>query len=291
MSTIVCHLYLFQFRYFTSSQGPEDKNNPSLPYLVKVLYLPLTHFSPSSELFFRSYSGFVSHVLAIPLLPYRIPLTSLSELSGQLPLGHLHVLSSCVPDIISVTSTSSQINIVANLLAFTPPRYTTLPVSSLKAYLQLLSALLNVLPPHALEPPLPQDSRTLPASWADDSDSDSDRPANIIARSALPPLDSRTQKRLQILPSPPHINSLLKPAQQHPELLSDLVSMLLSLNLVWPSRKEKVLTTLLLYGGGGLVREIYREYVRTTPLGRDENLSSLMGIYPRCLLTTIIDRF
>ncbi|KAI9456329.1 HECT-domain-containing protein [Boletus coccyginus] len=274
-----------------STIGPEDKNNPSLPYLVKLLYLPLTHFSPSSELFSRSYSGFVSHVFAIPLLPYRIPLTSLSELSGQLPLVHLHVLSSCVPDIISVTSTSSQINIVANLLTFTPPRYTTLPVSSLKAYLQLLSALLNALPLHALEPPLPQDSRTLPASWADDSDSDSDRPANIIARSALPPLDSRIQKRLQILPSPPHINSLLKPAQQHPELLSDLVSMLLSLNLVWPSRKDKVLTTLLLYGGGGLVREIYREYVRTTALGRDENLSSLMDpslapYWPPLLLLT-----
>lgn len=255
------------------------------------MYLPLANFLPSSELFARSYSGLVSHIFAVPLLPYRIPLTSLSELSGQIPLAHLHVLSYCVPDIISVTSTSSQINIVANLLAFTPPRYTTLPVSSLKAYLQLLSALLNVLPPHALEPPLPQDYRSVPAPWADDSDSDSDRPANIITRSALPPLDSRTQKRLQILPSPTHINSLLKPAQQHPELLSDLVSMLLCLNLVWPSRQDKVLTTLLLYGGGGLVREIYREYVRTTALGRDESLSSLMGIYPTCPLTTVIDRF
>lgn len=230
----------------------------------------------------------VSHIFALPLLPYRIPLMSLSELSGQLPLAHLHVLSSCIPDIISATSTSSQINIIANLLAFTPPRYTTLPVSSLKAYLQLLSALLNVLPPHALEPPLPRDPRTPQTSWADDSDSGSERPAAfIISRSALlPPLDSRTRKRLQMLPSPAHINSLLKPAQQHPDLLSGLVSMLLNLNLVWPSRKDKVLTTLLLYGGGGIVREIYREYVRTTPLGRDENLSSLTGMCPRRHLTS-----
>lgn len=250
---------------------------------MKLLYLPLTNFSSSSELFARCFSGLVSHIFAIPLLPYRIPLTSLSELSGQLPLAHLHVLSSCIPDIISVTSTSSQINIVANLLAFTSPRYTALPVSSLKAYLQLLSALFDVLPPHALEPPLPQDSQTPPTSWADDSESDSEHSANIIAsRSALPLLDPRTRKRLQLLPSPTHINSLLNCAQQHLELLSDLVSMLLRLNLVWPSRKDKVLTTLLLYGGGGLVREIYREYVRTTPLGRDENLSSLMGMYPRC---------
>ncbi|KAG8214281.1 HECT-domain-containing protein [Butyriboletus roseoflavus] len=270
--------------------GPESKNNPSIPYLVKLLYLPLTNLSSSSESFARSFRGLVSHIFALPLLPYRIPLTSLSELSGQLPLTNLHVLSSCIPDIISVTSTPSQINIIANLLAFTPPRYTTLPVSSLQAYLQLLSVVLNVLPPHALEPPLPQDS--LPKSWADDSDSDSERPVNIIAsRSALPTLDSRTRKRLQILPSQDHLNSFLRAAQQHPELLSDLVSMLFSLNLVWPSRKDKVLTTLLLYGGGGLVREIYREYVRATPLGRDENLSSLMdpslgSYWPPLLLHT-----
>ena len=252
---------------------------------MTLLYLPLTNFSLLSELFAQCFQDLVSHILALPLLPYRIPLKSLSELSGRLPLVHLHVLSSCIPDIISITSTSSQINIIANLLAFIPPRYTTLPVASLKAHLQLLSALLNSLPPHALEPPLHQDSQTLPTSWADDSDSDSERPTNVIAsRTTLPLLDSRTRKRLQILPSPSHLNSLLKPAQQHPELLSDLVSMLLSLNLVWPSRKDKVLTTLLLYGGGGLVREIYREYVRTTPLGRDENLSSLTGMCPNCLL-------
>ncbi|KAF8428416.1 HECT-domain-containing protein [Boletus edulis BED1] len=284
-------LYQYLGRAITTVD-PEAKNNPSLPYLVKLLYLPLINFSPSSELFSRSFSALVSHIFALPLLPNRIPLTSLSELSGQLPLAHLHVLSLCISAIISITSTSSRINIVANLLAFTSPRYTTLPVSSLKAYLQLLSALLNGLPPHALEPPMPRDSQTPLTSWADDGDSDSERPAAIIAlRSALPALDARTRKRLQTLPSPTHLNSLLKPAQQHPELLSELVSMLFSLILVWPSRKDKILTTLLSYGGGGLVREIYREYVRTTPLGRDENLSSLMdpslgSYWPPLLLLT-----
>ena len=264
-------------------QDPESRNDPSLPFLVKLLYLPLTNLSLSSELFASSFRDLVSHIFSLPLLPYRIPLTSLSELSGKLPLAHLHVLSSSISDIVSVTTASAQINIVANLLAFTPPRYTILPASSLKAYLRLLSALMNVLPPHAFEPPLSQNSQT-PKSWADDSDSDSERHANTIApRPALRLLDSRTRKRLQILPSPSHLNSLLKIAQQYPELLPTLVSFLLSLNLVWPSRKDKVLSTVLLYGGGGLVREIYREYVRTTPLGRDENLSSLMGMRPAVL--------
>ncbi|KAG9308894.1 HECT-domain-containing protein [Chiua virens] len=293
VSQRVTHKGAYQYlaRAITTIE-PETKDNPSLPYLVKILYLPLSQLTSSQELFTMCFRDFVSHIFALPLLPYRIPLASLSELSGQLPLAYLHVLSSCIPDIIAITSTPSQINIVANLLAFTPPRYSTLPVSSLKVYLQLLSALLNVLPLHALEPPQPQNSQAAPAPWADDSDSDSGPPVKIMAsRSALPPIDLRTRKRLQMLPSPNHLNALLKTAQKHPELLSDLVPMLLSLNVVWPARKEKALTTLLLYGGGGLVREIYREYVRTTPLGCDENLSSLMdpslgSYWPPLLLLT-----
>ncbi|KIK81041.1 hypothetical protein PAXRUDRAFT_833139 [Paxillus rubicundulus Ve08.2h10] len=277
--------------------GPESKNNPSLPYLVKLLYLPFASFPPSSELFAQSFQDLVTYILTLPVLPYRIPLASLSELSAQLPLIHLHVLSPCISSILSSTSTLSRINIIANLLAFTPPRYANLSVLSMKAYLRLLSAFLSILPTHALEPPCPQDSQTQPTSWGDDSDSDSEHPAQVVVvgsfapRPVLPVLDHRTQKRLLILPSPTHLNSLLRVAQQHRELLSDLVTMLVNLNIVWPSRRDKVLSPLLLYGGGGFVREIYRDYVRATPLGRDENLSSLMdpifeSYWPPLLLLT-----
>jgi hypothetical protein len=39
-----------------------------------------------------------------------------------------------------------------------------------------------------------------------------------------------------------------------------------------------VLSTLVVYTGGGLVRELYRGFVRTSPLGRDDNPSALMGM-------------
>ncbi|KAF9222782.1 HECT-domain-containing protein [Gyrodon lividus] len=289
-------IYRYLGRAITTIR-PESKNNPSLPYMVKLLFLPLTNFAPSSELFARSFQDLVTYIFTLPVLPYRIPLASLSELSAQLPLTHLHVLSPCISSIPATTSTLSQINIVANLLAFTPPRYASLPVSSLKAHLQLLSALLCALPAHALESPLPQNSQPQPTSWADDSDSDSEHPTQVTVvgsfapRPILPILDSRTQKRLQILPSQTHLNSLLKVTQQHPELLPDLVTMLVSLNIVWPSRRDKVLGALLLYGGGGFVREMYRDHVRATPLGREENLSSLMdpvfeSYWPSLLLLT-----
>ena len=76
-------------------------------------------------------------------------------------------------------------------------------------YLQFLSALSNILPTRTLELPLPRDSQTPPAPWVDDSDSDYGHPTTIIAsRPPLPPLDSRTRKRLQILPSLTRINTL-----------------------------------------------------------------------------------
>ncbi|KAH7885642.1 HECT-domain-containing protein [Phlebopus sp. FC_14] len=276
---------------------PESKNDPALPYLVKLTYFPFIILESSSGLFAQSLQALVAHIFTIPLLPYRIPLPSLSELSAKLPLSHMQVISSFIPTIVSSTSTTSQINIISNLLAFTPPRYVGLPVSSLQSYLRLLSALLNALPTHALDPPLFQDSKHQASSWADDSDSDSDGPVQVAvvgsfaSKPVLPTLDPRLRKRLQTLPSPTHLNSLLKAAQQHPELLPDLMAMFVSLNTVWPTRKDKVLSTLLLYGGGGLVREIYRDYVRATPLGRDENLASLTDIslessWPPLLLVT-----
>jgi hypothetical protein len=41
-----------------------------------------------------------------------------------------------------------------------------------------------------------------------------------------------------------------------------------------------VLRMLMVYAGGGLVRELDRWYVRTSPLGRDDDPSALIGKSP-----------
>ncbi|KAG2030504.1 hypothetical protein BDR03DRAFT_1034984 [Suillus americanus] len=138
---------------------------------------------------------------------------------------------------------------------------------------------LSILPGHALDPPSASDTRAPAMSWADDGDSESEQPQVVVVTSfaptpRLPPLDARTQKCLQTLLSPSHLNALLKAAQHDCGALPDLVSWLVDLYTI-PGRT--ILSTLLLYGGGGLVREIYRDYVRNSPLGEDENMSSLMG--------------
>jgi len=218
-------------------------------------------------------------IMTIPLLPNRIPLASLSELSAQFPRVYLDTLSPYIIDIITQTSTSAHINILTNSLTFIPSsRYATLPLSSLSVYIQFLAALLSALPIHAFDP-LRSDSKAELTSWDADSDADEDdpTPGAAVPQLGLPILDAKTRKKLQTLPSPSHLHTLLKLTQQHRRLLPDVVVFLVSLNIMWPATKDKVLSTLILYGGGGLVREIFRDQVRATPLGRNENMAALMG--------------
>ncbi|KAG1784544.1 HECT-domain-containing protein [Suillus plorans] len=276
--------------------GPETKNAPTLPFFVELIYRPLNTLERSSEAFLQCFRSLIIHILTTPLLPNRIPISSLTALSAKLPLSSLSVLSTSVAELVSTIPLQSHVHLIANLYAFTSPRYAILPLSSLKTYLQLMTASLSILPVHVLDPPSVSDARAPTMSWADDGDSESEQPQVTVVTSfaptpRLPPLDARTQKRLQILPSPSHLNSLLKAAQHDHGALPDLVSWLVNLCIVCPTRKSKILSTLLLYGGGGLVREIYRDYVRNSPLGKNENMSSLMdpslaSAWPPLLLLT-----
>jgi ubiquitin-protein ligase E3 C len=63
---------------------------------------------------------------------------------------------------------------------------------------------------------------------------------------------------LQTLLSPAHLNAWLKATQHNRGALPDLVSWHVNLCIVGPTWKDKILSTLLLYGGGGLVHKIYR---------------------------------
>jgi ubiquitin-protein ligase E3 C len=169
-----------------------------------------------------------------------------------------------------------------------------LPAAALDTYLHLLTALMNALPINSLDPPLPGSSKSNQKqyikSWAEeDSDSDTES-SHTIARVAivdsfepkptLPQLDPRTQKRLTTIPDVKHLNALLTASHRHPQTQLSLVSFFLSLGTIWPGRKERVLSTLVVYTGGGLVRELYRGFVRASPLGRDDNPGALMG---RCI--------
>lgn len=255
-----------------------SKNTPSLPSLIQLTVLPFATFGPSDEIYRSSVEQLLTHVLTIPLLPNRLPITSLTYLAPRIPLPSLHLIS--VPAIISsLTSLDDHINLLANLAAFAPPRYAALAIQPLTAFMNLTADIMNSLPAQALEPP---EKNAELVTWAeDDSETEHATQVEVVttftSKPILPQVDSKTRTRLQTLPSPQHLTSLLGATYYHSSqaVRSALFSWLHALSTVWPSRRDKVVGSVVAWNGGGLVRELYRGYVRTSPLGKSSNTSAL----------------
>ena len=160
---------------------------------------------------------------------------------------------------------------------FTPPRYSTFQSKELDAYLSLLTFVLHSLPPNALEPP----STSKDKSWVDEGDSDDDlihvEVVSAFVTSPMPKLDAKTLKRLQNLPSPTHISTLLGLYSSRNKVA--LFTFCSSICQAWPARQDKVLAIITGHAGGGFVRELYREHVRSSPLGAEVDGSALTGKY------------
>ncbi|KAI9443566.1 HECT-domain-containing protein [Lactarius indigo] len=259
----------------------EDKNSPSIPLLVPLLTYPLRIFNPSHpDSFLDAYTLLVHHVLSLPLLPNRLPLASLTHLSANLPLAAASVLSPSIPQLATALGVEAKVHLLANLTAFVPPRYPSLPPASLTTLLHLMARIMSTLPTGALEPPSSASNGKQAAINESDSDSDSDEltlgPTSAFIPVSLPRLDERTLKRLQTLPTTAHIGSLIRATQSHTSARIALCDFFFALCTVWPSRADPVLSTVVVSTGGGLVRELYRGYVRSSPLGGDDSFATLL---------------
>lgn len=223
----------------------------------------------------------MTYILSIPLLPNRLPLNSLTTLAPRIPLTALDTIS--IPRVLAqldVLGLESRIHLLANLSVFTPPRYPVMSLRALAAYLQLTAEIMNSLPTHALEPP-ERNASTASGSW-EDEDEDEDEPitrVEVVSSFAppivLPELDNKTRNRLQTLPSPAHVTSLLSASYkfQVVHMRVALFAWCQSLCMIWPGRKDKVVSAVVAWRGGGLVRELYRDFVRGSPLGQSHQIS------------------
>ncbi|PCH39963.1 HECT-domain-containing protein [Wolfiporia cocos MD-104 SS10] len=285
----------------------DTKTSPSLPPLVSLITLPLS----KPDLYNQCIRDVLLHILTIPLLPNRLPLQALSALSAVLPLSSLHLLSPSIADIVNngpLSTAEAKLHLLANLVAFTPPRYSKLSADALNAYLELTTALMASLPTNAVEPPEPNVANSN-IEWGDDEDYEYETQVSVVssfepAPAPLPQLDKRTRTRLQTYPSPQHLTVLLAAARQASQPI--LIAFCSTLTTIWASRKDKVLTALVAYNGGGIIRELYRLYIRSSPLGQDDQLSPLtapsnkaawppmlllIDLYTHSLLTMADDEF
>lgn len=149
-----------------------------------------------------------------------------------------------------------------------------MPPSSLIVFIRLLGTLLSALPLGVLD--LGLDAQVEAASWEDDNEHPS---ADTALQSIFSSVDKRTQRKLQEIMSPAYLDLLLRLTQQYPQLLSDVLCLLMILNISWPTLKHQVFNTLLLYNGGGIAHQIYREYVRQSPLGCEKNLMGINNLF------------
>lgn len=257
----------------------DEKGSPPIPLLVPLLTYPLRTFGSSHpESFSEAYTSLFQHILTLPLLPNRIPLASLTHFSANFPLSAASVLSPSIPRLASVLGTAAKVHLLANITAFAPPRYTTLPSASLTTLLHLSAAVMSTLPSGALEPKSSVAAGKQVAELESDEDSEDDTHIPASPATLIPRLDERTSKRLQTLPAPTHISSLIRATQNNTTTRLALCDFLFSLCSALPLRIDSVLSTIVVSTGGGFVRELYRVYVRSSPLGKEVSLSTLLGM-------------
>ncbi|KAF5355124.1 hypothetical protein D9756_005712 [Leucocoprinus leucothites] len=290
-----------------------SKNMPSLPLIVQLTSVPLGDTQPSAPPFTSVLVSIFQQILTIPLLPNRLPIPSISFLASHLPWTHLSVLRKSIPDLVQSLSIEARIHLIANLYMFASPHIPRLPSQTVGTYLKLLSALMNSLPANALDPEAAAKKRSIQSSIGQgdpESDSDDGHGITVVAVSSfeepspLPKLDNRTVKRLGSIPSASHIASLFAIANKSDSVLLNFVTFLLTLVLVWPSKKDAILNTIAGLASGGIIRILYRQYVLRSQIGQSNtNLSDpstqaywpplvlLTDLYSQALLTMGDDEF
>lgn len=266
---------------FISQPIQSKSSSPTLPALINLLVSPFALLDSMDDLYKQALEDMLSFILTIPLLPNRLPIASLTFLAPRIPLTSLHLIDASRV-ISNATTVEQKIHLLANLCAFAPPRYPTLSAESLAAYLNFTLSLMCLLPTHALEPPQRKAEAVAQPVWSDDSDSDHETQVAVVSSFAapkvrLPELDTKTRNRLQTLPSATHINSLLEAVRKHRSAQLSLFAWCVALSDVWPKQKDKIFGAVTVYGGGGLVRELYRAHVRPSPLGQDLDSTTLMS--------------
>lgn len=274
---------------------------------MNLLTAPFATLSVNSNAFKQSLEQLLVKCLSIPLLPNRLlSSNSLATFSSRLPLSHLDKLdpSSVLRDLPIL---ENRIHLLANLGTFipvsriTPSTSLSLPPQAINVYVRLLAVLISSLPADALEPLHSNGDEQADVKVRNaDSDSDSEVERSIRvevvesfqSKAKISRLDGRTLTRLQNLRSPAYINAILAAMQRNQADQPSFFAWGIALCNVWPNRKGQILGLFVVYGGGGLVRELYRGYVRNSSIGQDNNPSSLSGLpHDTYILDTITDGY
>ncbi|PPR05200.1 hypothetical protein CVT24_010300 [Panaeolus cyanescens] len=311
----------------------ESKSSPALPLILSLIALPLsTSASPSLTL------SIFTHILTIPLLPNRLPLSALPTFTSKLPFTRLDTLNPQLLDAVNAMSTEAKIHFLANMSMFVTPAYKAMSTNAFTTYLELSTMVINVIPGGALVKRASEEKerekgkgkgtgkkkRKLLGNAAGASASEDSRPQTPVPSSSASGsktrvvvvsefsnpndgrmdveslvLDAKTQARILKLASSAHLQGVFEARQgkDYGKVMKSLVAYLFALGVmsggaasaasggavVGVTKKDAAkdkdkdrpaaggVVQYLAGGGGGVgfVRELWRECVRGSPLGRE----------------------
>ncbi|EJD34846.1 HECT-domain-containing protein [Auricularia subglabra TFB-10046 SS5] len=241
-----------------------SRKSPSLPPLSVLSTRPFAIYSPTSAEYTTLQTQFLQHIMALPLLPNRIPITSIGAFTHSIPLTSLETVDSAT--LVNSLPPLTRVHVLANLSTFMPvARYETLAKQSLQAYLNLLNVLVGSLPPTSLEEPPAQATIAIAREIDSDDEYTAPDPSAGMTGSLLRQIDGKTATRINNLLAQAHLRALLKLGDRVP----GVYALLSNACALWPGSRRRILGEAVAQGGGELVKTLWRAFVRASPIGRD----------------------
>ncbi|KDR70650.1 hypothetical protein GALMADRAFT_879854 [Galerina marginata CBS 339.88] len=266
------------------------QNSTNLPPFLSLCMLPLSTYQENSPQFNEIYANIVGYILSLPLFRNRLQLDNPSPLILYFLLTDSDKLVTLSESINFCLSDFCSVNLVANIFAFVSMRYQILSTPAIASYLQLSVKLFNRFNVY----PLCSSSSLYPSreseSQTNSVDNDSDfsdghkdddierllsRDRRVYDRFPMK-INDETMKWIKKIATPQHITNLINVTQSQAILLPHLVEYLFTVTATWPSSQQEIQDIVLASPCGNLVGDLYREIVRHSPLGQEEDA---MNVY------------
>jgi len=289
-------------------QPTQNRSHPLLPASISLSLLPFKTYPappppatksalsiPSRERA-SALISFASHILTVPLLSSRLAPKELSNLNKSIPFFDIIVELST-----HLTQRHAQeidveraAHLLANLVSFANSRIASIDKGKvLAAWLSVTNVLMDKLPLDAFKEEkidrkgkgkeietivledsddelVGEDEAEVNTDGSGDIEMD-DASTTVSTTPRSPPLDPRTRSLLLSLSSRSYTLTLLGLSTRYPTSTRlPLASYLCSLLAILPPASKDSLLNTLLYApaASGLLRELYRTFLRTGPLGK-----------------------
>ncbi|KAF9567255.1 hypothetical protein EC968_003459 [Mortierella alpina] len=241
----------------------DEKTRPSI---AKALFLSIRicKAQEQTQEYARTVDDFFRNIMAVPLLPNRMTIETLSAFTSRLPLDSILLhLSATSCSAVAFLPQFKLTPLVANVLAFCYQRVPKMSPAVSNAYLRVLTTLLGKIPQDSIESP----SKLATADEDEDMDDIEWRSEELpgspaVSAASTAKLDSKIMKWLSLAHDSNHLNDILGsvvPSGSEAgvqevfstESIGEITQLLLNLITLFPSHKINILSNLMYFKFGG----------------------------------------